>query len=119
MMPTYTLETLWQVNDKLRSALVRLRPERKHCSTITPQDFSDLRNQIQRAKKCLQRLPEHSEVTLAFEKELLEYRGNLEKLKHFLPDVHTRLLAEKSRLEAARTHVVSAACWAGASKSGL
>jgi hypothetical protein len=54
---------------------------------------------------------------VALEKEALEYRRNLEKLKHFLPDVQARLLAEKSRLETARTHVAAAAAWAKASKN--
>ncbi|MGA9042941.1 MAG: hypothetical protein WB421_20600 [Terriglobales bacterium] len=118
MMPTDALETLRQVNDQLRSALVRLRPERKHCSTIQPKDFSDLR-QLLRAAEGLRRLPQHSEAAAALEKESIEYRSNLEKLKHFLPDVQARLLAEKSRLEAARTHVSSARYWAADSQSRL
>jgi len=113
------LETLRQVNESLRSALLRLRPERKHCSSIRPQDFSDILSQLLRAAECLRRLPAHSEGAAAFEKESLEYRGNLEKLKHFLPDLQVRLLAEKSRLETARTHVATAAAWARAHKGAL
>jgi hypothetical protein len=116
-MPLDALETLRQVNDNLRSALLRLRPERKHCSTIRPQDFSDILSQLVRAAESLRRVPQHSEAAVALEKETLEYRKNLEKLKHFLPDLHARLLAEKSRLETARTHVAAAAAWARASKS--
>jgi hypothetical protein len=119
MMSSDTLETLRQVNENLRSALVRLRPERKHCSTIKPQDFSGLRSQLQRAAECLRCLPIRSEADAAFEKEALTYRSNLKKLKRFLPDVQVRLLAEKSRLETARAHVVSVACWAEASKGRL
>jgi predicted nucleic acid-binding Zn-ribbon protein len=119
MKPTDTLEILRRVNDSLRSALVRLHPERKHCSTISPKDFSDLRSQLQRAKKCLLRKPDLFEAAAEFERESLEYRSNLEKLKHFLPDVYGRLLAERSRLEAARTHVAAVASWASASKRGL
>jgi len=113
------LETLRQVNANLRSALIRLRPERKHCSTIRPQDFSEILSQLLRAAECLRRLPAHSEAAAALEKESLEYRGNLEKLKHFLPGLHVRLLAEKSRLETARTHVAAAAAWVRASKKTL
>jgi hypothetical protein len=120
MMPPDALETLRQVNDNLRSALIRLRPEQKHCSTITPQDFSDLLSQLLRAAECLRHatapLPEGA---MALENESLEYRGNLEKLKHFLPDLHGRLLAEKSRLETARTHVAAATAWAQANKKTL
>jgi hypothetical protein len=115
-MPPDALETLRQVNDYLRSALIRLRPERKHCSAIKPQDFSDILSQLLRAAECLRRPPAHSEAASALEKESLEYRNNLDKLKHSLPDVHVRLLAEKSRLETARTHVAAAAAWAQSSK---
>jgi hypothetical protein len=123
MMPSDALETLRQVNDSLRSALIQLRPEQKHCATIRPQDFSDLLTEILRAAECLRLQRPHSgglgEAALAFDRELLEYRDNLEKLKHFLPELHGHLLAEKSRLEAARTHLGSAAAWAGASKKTL
>jgi len=40
-------------------------------------------------------------------------------LKRFLPDVQARLLAEKSRLEAARIHVTAAAAWGRASRHTL
>ena len=114
-MPPDTLETLRQVNDNLRSALLRLRPEQKHCSSITPQDFSDILGQLLQAAECLRHLPPHSGA----DKESLEYRSNLEKLKHFLPDLHERLLAEKARLENAQLHVAAAAAWARASKKTL
>jgi hypothetical protein len=110
------LETLQQVNASLRSALVRLRPERTHCSTIKPQDFSDILNGLLRAAQCLRHPPRQTEAAAALQKEALEYRSNLEKLKHFLLDVHMRLLAERSRLETARAHVISAADWARARK---
>ncbi|MFI5102182.1 MAG: hypothetical protein ACHP9V_02300 [Terriglobales bacterium] len=117
MMPPDALETLRQVNDHLRSALLRLRPERQHCSTIRPQDFSDLLSQLLRAAECLRHPPEQPEAAAALEREALEYRRNLEKLKRFLPDLHGRLLAEKSRLETAQAHVAAAAAWAHASKT--
>jgi hypothetical protein len=110
-MPPKALEQLRLVNDNLRSALSRLHPGRRHCSTIKPQDFSDLRNQLLRAAECL-RYTSHLEEPNALEKEALEYRGNLEKLKRLLPEVHVRLLAEKERLETARTHLAAATEWA-------
>jgi hypothetical protein len=119
MMPPDALETLRQVNDNLRSALIRLRPEQKHCSTIRPQDFSDLLSQLLRAAECLRRPRGQSQASVALDEESLEYRSNLEKLKDFLPDLQGRLLAEKSRLETAQTHVAAAAAWARASKKTL
>jgi hypothetical protein len=118
-MPLETVETLRQVNHNLRSALFRLRPECQHCSSIKPQDFSNILSQLLRAGQCLRGLPPHSEKPVALEKEALEYRNHLEKLKHFLPDVQVRLLAEKSRLEIARTHVATAAAWAQSRKKAL
>jgi len=105
------LETLRQVNDTLRSALTHLRPERKPCSTIQPQDFSALLAQLLRAAECLRHPPAGSEAIAQFAREAREYRSHLEKLKQFLPALHLRLLAEKSRLETARTHVAAAAAW--------
>lgn len=117
-MPLDSLETLRQVNEYLRSALPRLHPARKHCSAIRPQDFSDILTQLLRAAECLRDLAS-SETNAGLERESLEYRGHLEKLRQFLPDLHGRLLAEKARLETARTHVAAAAAWAEASKKTL
>ena len=63
--------------------------------------------------------PAPSDAGAALEKESLEYRSNLEKLKQFLPDLHGRLLAEKARLENAQLHVGAAAAWVRASKKIL
>jgi hypothetical protein len=116
-MPPDAVETLRQVNDNLRSALLGLRPERKHCSSIGPHDFSDILRQLLRASECLRHPPPQPTDVAAFAEEALAYRHNLEKLKHFLPDVQTRLLAEKSRLETARTHAATAGEWAKARKN--
>jgi hypothetical protein len=116
-MPPDGIEILRQVNRNLRSALLRLRPERRHCSGIKPQDFSDLLSQLLRASECLQRSRAGGEPAAAFDDELLDYRRNLKALKRFLPDLHVRLLAEKSRLETARSHVAAAAAWAQAGKN--
>jgi len=118
-MPPDALDTLRQVNADLRSALIRLRPERTHCSTIRAQDLSDLLSQLVRAAESLRRPPAQSQRAAVFQKESLEYLRHLEKLKQFLPDLQGRLLAEKSRLETARTHVAAAAAWARASEKTL
>jgi hypothetical protein len=119
MMPSDALETLYQVNEYLHWALIRLGPQQKHCSTIRAQDFFDILNQLLRASDCLRGLPPGSALPSALEKEALTYRGNLEKLENFLPDIHARLLAEKVRLETAQTHLAGAAAWAQASKKTL
>lgn len=118
MTPPDALEILRQVNEYLRSALIRFRPERRHCSIIKPRDFSDVRGQLRQAAECWRRLP-RSEAGSEIEKESLAYRSNLENLQRLLPDVHARLLAEKSRLETARTHVTAATAWGRASRNIL
>lgn len=112
------LQTLREVNDGLRSGVLRLRPRRRHCSTIKPEDFSNLLREVQRATECLS-YPATPEDANALEKESLAFRSILEELKGLLPDVHVRLLAEKSRLETARSHLESVAKWAQSRKKSL
>jgi hypothetical protein len=117
MMPPDGLETLRQGNEQLRSALLRLRPERAHCAAIQPQEISGLIRQFAQAAERLGRLAGQSDdaaQAAAFEEEKSEFYRNLETLKRFLPDLHVRLLAEKSRLEAARHNLEAAASWAQA-----
>ncbi|MGP0099364.1 MAG: hypothetical protein ACLPHI_20180 [Terriglobales bacterium] len=116
MLPD-ALDTLRQVNQNLRAALLNLRPERKHCSAIKPQDFSDILSQLLRAAETLRCPPADTEAAAALRKETHEYRRILEKLKCFLPDLQGRLLAEKSRLQAVRSQVAATAAWADARKN--
>jgi len=118
-MSKSALETLRQVNAHLRWALTHFRPEQNHCLTIKPQDFSDLLAQLLQGADCLRNLPTHAHDAPEMESESSEYRGNLERLKQFLPDIHGRLLAEKTRLENAQMHVSAALAWARASKKSL
>jgi hypothetical protein len=111
--PDGDLATLRAVNKNLKSALVRFRPERQHCSAVKPQELSDLRSAILQAGDCAQGISLQAAPEL--KNESLEYRGNLEQLKQLLPDFQVRLLAEKSRLEVAKSNVAAAAAWAGAS----
>jgi hypothetical protein len=52
----------------------------------------------------------------ALQKEISEYRGNVERLRQLLPAVHRRLLAERARLESERAHLEAASAWAHASR---
>lgn len=117
-MPADKLATLQQVNGIISLALSRLRPEQMHCSTIQPQDFSDLLSEILRAAECLQ-YPSTQSDAAPLARATLEYRTNLEKLRDFLPQLHGNLLAEKSRLETAQAHVAAAAAWARTSTKTL
>jgi len=131
MMPSDALTTLRQVNGNLRFALQRFRPEKTRCSAIAPGELSGLLAALLRGGECLRNLtphsagislpdrPAHDEEAAALDQEIHEYRNNLEKLRSFLPDLHARLLAERSRLEDARTHLAAVAAWARASRKTL
>lgn len=114
-----SLETLREVNRNLRAALVRLRPERKHCANVKPEDFSSMLAELMRASACLRQPRAHQATVADFQKETAEYHKNLEELRRFLPNLHLRLLAERSRLETARSHVAAAAAWAKAREKTL
>ncbi len=126
-MPSDALLTLRQVNDSLRAALARLRPEQTLSSKITAGDLSAVLAELLRAGECLRNLPSHNspstpaaaQETAALAEETRAYRGNLEMLKRLLPDLHARLLSEKARLESAQTHVAAASAWARASGKTL
>ena len=111
--PNYDPATLRAVNKSLKSALVRFRPEQQHCSAIKPHELSDLLGVILQAADCLRGISPQAAPELKHES--LEYRSNLEQLKQLLPDFQVRLLAEKARLEVAKSHVAAGAAWAAAS----
>jgi hypothetical protein len=119
MMSVDTLTTLRHVNDSLRLAMLRLRSEQTSCSIITAQDFAELLSEILSAAECLRLQPIHSDTPELVRQAALNYRGYLEKLRDFLPELHSNLLAEKSRLEAAQAHVSAAAAWARSSTKTL
>jgi hypothetical protein len=111
--PDDDLATLRAINKNLKSALVRFRPEQQHCSAIKPHELSDLRSAILQAALCVRGISPQAAPEL--KNEALEYRNNLEQLQQLLPDFQIRLLAEKSRLEVAKSHVTATAAWAGLS----
>ena len=119
LVPPDALATLREVNRNLRDALLRLHPERKSCASIQPGDLTDLEAQIARAAECLRLQSPPVESAADVERERLAYRRNLEELERFLPSLHVRLVAEKTRLEAARNQVAAAGAWAQARKKTL
>ena len=126
-MSASALRTLQEVNQNLRRALTRFEPERNLSSHVTAEDFAGLAAELVRAGACLRGLEaekrqaavRQQEEFAAFEVEAGEYRGNLERLQRFLPDLYGRLLAEKSRLQQAQSQVAAAAAWACASGKTL
>lgn len=113
------LVALQRANAVLASMLARLQAGRAVSSTITSQDLSELENQILLTGECLRNLPRHSPSTATITKETARYLNDLQSLKDFLPYLQRHLLAEKSRLEVARSHVVGASAWADANHETL
>ena len=119
MMPADCVTSLHEINDRLRRALIRLRPERRRSTSIEPQEFSGILDQLLRAAECLRSAPADASMAGALAREARDYEANLFALKQFLPALHVQLLAEKSRLETSRSHLTSAAAWAGTAKKTL
>ena len=113
------MATLRQINEDLRTALLRLLPEHRHCSTLKPQDFSHVLSHLLRARECLCASTVLSQASSELEKEKLRYRGHLETLNTLLPDVQLRLLAERSRIETAQGQLTATSAWLQASRKTL
>jgi hypothetical protein len=93
-------------------AVIQFSPECKLSSSLRPEDLSGILADLLRAAECLRNRPADTELEAAFEQESFRYRKHLQELKHFLPGIQLRLLAEKVRLENARIHLAAANAWA-------
>ncbi|HZQ23157.1 MAG TPA: hypothetical protein VFA89_10175 [Terriglobales bacterium] len=71
-------------------------------------DLRDLGEWLRSETATRDRLPVHQ--------QLLEYRAKLEQLRNVMCALHSRLLTERSRLQAERTHLNTASEWARASR---
>jgi hypothetical protein len=108
-------ESLHIANGNLHAGLARLLPEPHASVLLNSEDLSSLLTELLRAGDCLRSIAPDSARDAELEKEISEYRRNLEQLAQILPCVHGRLLTEKARLEIAQAHVTAAAAWAQAS----
>jgi hypothetical protein len=87
---------------------------------VTPERMAGLLSELLRAGVGLRAEPLPAKGTdPEWDRELDEYRGNVERLRNLLPSIHRDLLAERARLECQRTRVRSAAEWARASRQTL
>jgi hypothetical protein len=116
--PADALQTLLQVNQALRAALVFLDPAHTLCSSVRAQHFHFLLIQILRAGECL-RQPRATAESAALTPALREYLEHLHVLRQILPDLHANLLAEKARLEVAQSHITAATAWVRANRATL
>ncbi len=78
-----------------------------------------MRRRLKMARESLKEIQTGPQVGSELADEIARYRGNLLELKKTLPRFQMRLLAERSRLETARTQVRGAAAWAQTNKKTL
>jgi hypothetical protein len=118
-MSSATTESLRIVNGNLRAGLARLQPEPNASCLLKTEDLSDLHAVVLCAARCRRSLASDGVPDGELEKEICEYRSNIEKLAKVLLSVQGRLLAEKARLQNAQSHVAATNAWAQASKDTL
>ena len=116
-MAAGSIDTLRLTNGRVRELTRRIQsgargPRARH------EDFVSLLDEVTRAAVWLARVPtEDSDAEWA--KEVSDYRSTLEQLRQVLPEIQSRLLAERIRLEANHKHLSAATAWAHASKSTI
>ena len=118
-MPSNATARLRIVNAVLRAGLAQLQPEAIALTQLTPQDLSKLLKTVALAAECRRSLAPNEVPDSELERELREYRSNLEELAKALPFAHGYLLAVKARLQNMQSHVAAANAWAQASKNTL
>ena len=114
------LQTLREINLRLRLRLARMLPSSGQLPAASPEEISELLTELLHAGASLRAepLPETG-TDSELDREREEYRRQLERLRELLPSIHDQLLAERDRLEAQRARVQSAAQWAQASRQTL
>lgn len=80
----------------------------------TPQQISGLLSALMAAGERLRHLPAVQSVEL--QRELAQYRRNVEHLRDLLPSIQQALLEQRARLEAERRRLRSAAEWVRGSR---
>ena len=121
-MHQVALEELRSANGRLRTLFLRLQGVESGAAPISARELSALRAQMKLVVKEWRRRPVDSAdaaSSAALRAQFGEYREQLQQLRQLLPTIQVRLLVEKARLEARRTHLMAAAAWAQASSETL
>jgi hypothetical protein len=118
-MPSLLLN-LRETNGRLSFWLDSIVAQHEQAAVATPEQMAGLLSELLRTGTWLRAEPlpargADPELNL----ELERYRGNVERLQHLLPSIHSQLMAERARLEARRARVQCAAEWARASRQAL
>jgi hypothetical protein len=113
-------QALHETNSRLRSSLDHL-PDSASPAALprpaTPQQMAELLSELRIAGQWLRTVP--AEKTPGVERELNEYRKNVERLRELLPSIHQTLLRERDRLEQESARVISAREWVDRSRQTL
>lgn len=113
-------QTFHETNRRLRDWLDRLRPERGGLGAAAPEHITALLSELSRAGAELRSEPLPAKgIDPELDKELEQYRRHVELLRELMPSIHNQLLVERTRLEAQRARMRSAAEWARASRQTL
>lgn len=83
----------------------------------TPEQMTNILSELVRAGELLRAFPK--DVPPNLQRELAEYRSQVERFRDFLPAIHSALLRERSRLEQERARAASAEEWVRASRQTL
>jgi len=111
---------LHETNSRLSFWLESLVPTEAQSAAarpVTPPLIGALLSELMRAGQWLRGLPQDKDPEL--ERELNDYRKNVERVRDLLPAIHGTLLRERARLEQRRARVESAAEWARRSRETL
>jgi hypothetical protein len=109
-------EGLHSINEHLREVLARWMAEPSDPNAFQTEALAPLLARLTRASELLNGVVVRNPPDLQLEKEISDYRSNVEKLQELLPLIQSRLLAEKARLESARAHLQAATAWADSRK---
>jgi len=118
-MSATALEGLRRVNQNLSAGLAGIQPEVRDSATITAREIAGILEELLRAADCLRGVSPGATGDLELEKEISEYRRNMEQLQRLLPAIHATLMMERGRLEAERKHLAATTMWATAAKGSL
>jgi len=119
-MPTASMN-LSEITCSLRRFLDTLLPQApgafETTRALSPEEMTRLLSWLMRAGQCLHCVsPDHR---LAHEREITEYRKEIQRLHAVLPSIHSALLKERSRLESQRERLSRAGEWMRVSRQTL
>jgi hypothetical protein len=111
---------LRETNVRLRAWLDGTTADRADRNKTSPANISFLLSELLHAGAGLRSEPIPTRGTdPELDRELDEYRRNVERLRDLLPSIHRQLLTERAKLEAQRSRVQSALAWSHTSLQTL